>query len=273
MARRTFACAARRSPRTRVNHHGDGRVALWLNSPPGAQEIHVRGEPKHFFVPPYVGPRGWLGVNLDKGLSWKRIAMLVREAYEKVAPTSAGGADRQDDRDHAAESEALAQQIDPHEVEARAGRAEAAAQDRARVAGDCGGRAVRRAGVKAGKKTFAQAYYNDKRLKLGFWVGVDRQGLLTADERFTHPQVHGPQRLDRARRARRSRLGRDSRCSRSRAIGISRTKRMLAALDSRRTARGSHDDQAIRYRPAHESGRGSQRHGLSWRDRWRRAPR
>ena len=50
-----------------LNHHGDGRVALWLNAPEGAQEHYVRGEPRHFFVPPYVGPRGWLGVHLDKG--------------------------------------------------------------------------------------------------------------------------------------------------------------------------------------------------------------
>src|SRR5262245_62022797 len=68
-----------------VNHHGDGRVALWLSSPPGAQEIHTQGEPKYFFVPPYVGPKGWLGVHLNKGLSWKRVAVLAREAYEKVA--------------------------------------------------------------------------------------------------------------------------------------------------------------------------------------------
>ena len=52
-----------------INHHGDGRISLWLNSPPGAQEIHVRGEPKHFFVFSYVGPRGWLGVHFNKGLS------------------------------------------------------------------------------------------------------------------------------------------------------------------------------------------------------------
>ena len=69
-----------------VNHHGDGRIALWLNAPDGAQAHYTRAEPKHFFVPPYVGPRGWLGVNLDKGVSWKRVAALVREAYEKVAP-------------------------------------------------------------------------------------------------------------------------------------------------------------------------------------------
>ena len=66
-----------------VNHHGDGRIALWLNAPAGAQEHHVREDPRCFFVPPYVGPRGWLGVHLDKGLSWKRIATLVREAYAK----------------------------------------------------------------------------------------------------------------------------------------------------------------------------------------------
>src|SRR6185295_7652846 len=40
-----------------VNHHGDGRVALWLNAPAGAQELYTKEEPKHFFVPPYVGPR------------------------------------------------------------------------------------------------------------------------------------------------------------------------------------------------------------------------
>jgi hypothetical protein len=69
-----------------VNHHGDGRVALWLNALPGSQELHVGAEPMHFFVPPYVGPRGWLGVVLDRGIAWKRVAALVREAYEKVAP-------------------------------------------------------------------------------------------------------------------------------------------------------------------------------------------
>src|SRR5271156_3212121 len=69
-----------------VNHHGDGRVALWLPAPRGAQEHHLRASPGHFFVPPYVGVRGWLGVHLDRGLAWKRVAELVREAYLHVAP-------------------------------------------------------------------------------------------------------------------------------------------------------------------------------------------
>src|SRR5579871_6656172 len=69
-----------------MNHHGDGRIALWLNTPAELQDACVHAEPKHFFVPPYVGPGGWLGVRLDNGLAWKRVAPMVRAAYERVAP-------------------------------------------------------------------------------------------------------------------------------------------------------------------------------------------
>ena len=51
-----------------LNHHGDGRVALWLNAPAGVAGTTRPGRPRHFFVPPYVGPRGWLGVILDRGI-------------------------------------------------------------------------------------------------------------------------------------------------------------------------------------------------------------
>jgi hypothetical protein len=70
-----------------VNHHGDGRIALWLNAPDGVPDTYVRAEPAQFFVPPYVGPRGWVGVRLDRGIAWKRLAPLVRMAYEQVAPS------------------------------------------------------------------------------------------------------------------------------------------------------------------------------------------
>lgn len=69
-----------------VNHHGDGRIALWLNAPQGAQAFYTNNEPEHYFVPPYLGPRGRLGVHLDKGLRRRTIAERVREAYEHVAP-------------------------------------------------------------------------------------------------------------------------------------------------------------------------------------------
>ena len=41
-----------------------------------------------YFVPPYVGPRGWLGVELNRGLDWNEIAARVREAYQNAAPAT-----------------------------------------------------------------------------------------------------------------------------------------------------------------------------------------
>jgi len=63
------------------NHHGSGHVATWCNAPPGAQESLVAADPKHFFVPPYLGKSGWLGIRLDSGLSWDTIAELLRQAH------------------------------------------------------------------------------------------------------------------------------------------------------------------------------------------------
>jgi hypothetical protein len=67
-------------------HHGAGRDAVWLKAPPGNQDFMVRNAPKRFFVPPYVGPSGWVGVWLDRGADWKELAMLVQDAYRLVAP-------------------------------------------------------------------------------------------------------------------------------------------------------------------------------------------
>ncbi len=68
------------------NHHGDGRVALWLNAATGAQDERVESDPERFFVPPYMGPRGWVGVRLDRKPDWSAIGALVEESYRLVAP-------------------------------------------------------------------------------------------------------------------------------------------------------------------------------------------
>ncbi|MDX6728287.1 MAG: hypothetical protein QOK49_3092 [Baekduia sp.] len=68
------------------DHHGDGRLALWCAAPEGMQEALVGGEPEHYFRPPYVGHRGWVGVQLDRGLSWNEIAGAIEDAYAVVAP-------------------------------------------------------------------------------------------------------------------------------------------------------------------------------------------
>ena len=67
------------------HHHGDW-LAFWCAAPPGAQEMLVEAAPERFFVPPYVGHRGWLGVRLDVPLDWEEIDDLVTDAYCQVAP-------------------------------------------------------------------------------------------------------------------------------------------------------------------------------------------
>lgn len=68
------------------DHHGDGRVALWCKAPPGAQEILVGAAPKRFFVPPYVGHKGWIGLRLDVDVDWGEVAAHLEESYHMTAP-------------------------------------------------------------------------------------------------------------------------------------------------------------------------------------------
>jgi hypothetical protein len=68
------------------DHHGDGRLAIWCAAPPGVQGTLVDEEPGRFFVPPYVGGRGWLGVRLDMDVDWDEVAGIVEDAYRMVAP-------------------------------------------------------------------------------------------------------------------------------------------------------------------------------------------
>ena len=69
-----------------TNHHGDGRFAIWCAAPEGLQAMLVEADAERFFVPPYVGHRGWLGVRLDRGLDWDELAGIVEDAYADVAP-------------------------------------------------------------------------------------------------------------------------------------------------------------------------------------------
>jgi predicted DNA-binding protein (MmcQ/YjbR family) len=66
--------------------HGQGRPAVWCKAGPGNQEIMVRGAPDRFFVPPYVGPSGWIGIWLDREVEWEELADLLRDSYNLVAP-------------------------------------------------------------------------------------------------------------------------------------------------------------------------------------------
>lgn len=73
-----------------VDHHGDGRVAAWIKQPEGAQAVLVEAAPERFFVPPYMGPSGWVGVRLDVGeVDWDEVRGLLLAGYRMVAPKRA----------------------------------------------------------------------------------------------------------------------------------------------------------------------------------------
>ncbi len=67
------------------DHHHDDRVAVWLAAPPGARDEPIEAEPDRYFVPPYVGHRGWIGVFLDVEVDWERVEDLIGDAYHTVA--------------------------------------------------------------------------------------------------------------------------------------------------------------------------------------------
>jgi hypothetical protein len=69
-----------------TDHHGDGRFAIWCAAPQGLQSMLVEADPERFFVPPYVGHRGWLGMRLDRALDWNELAGIVEDAYAEIAP-------------------------------------------------------------------------------------------------------------------------------------------------------------------------------------------
>ena len=75
--RRVFAMFAN-------NHHNDAHVAVWLRAGSGVQDAVIDEAPQIFFRPPYVGPAGWIGVEMAR-IDDDRLGSLIREAFQLVA--------------------------------------------------------------------------------------------------------------------------------------------------------------------------------------------
>ena len=67
------------------NHHDDGRIAVWLPVPPGLQTELIASEPQTYFRPPYVGVRGWVGIELTR-ISDEDLRFHIEVAWELIAP-------------------------------------------------------------------------------------------------------------------------------------------------------------------------------------------
>ncbi len=69
-----------------MRHGVNDRMSMWCKAQPGAQDVLVGSDPGQFFVPPYVGRYGWIGIWLDGGIDWDEVADLVEESYRMTAP-------------------------------------------------------------------------------------------------------------------------------------------------------------------------------------------
>lgn len=174
-----------------INHHGDGRIALLLHSPPGTQQFYTEGEPDAFFVPPYVGPKGWLGVLLDKDLSWDQIASLTREAYCHVAPPALVNDLGPTISITPPTTTLHPEDFDPLNnpvAQKKLQRLEKLClslpeTQRAETFGD--------PSFKAGKKSFCSVHRRRRVMRLAVWTGVDAQPALTLDPRYRVPAYTG----------------------------------------------------------------------------------
>jgi predicted DNA-binding protein (MmcQ/YjbR family) len=174
-----------------LNHHGDGHVALWLSTPALEQARLIESAPKHIFKPQYVGPSGWIGVELNRGFSWKRVIELVHMAYINSSPARLVAQVPKPPMVAAPNVKMTPAEIDrlksPRALKALAQmRSICLALPQTSEALQFGTPVWR-----AGKRGFALLHDYGKGLTASFWVGIERQGPLEMDPRFTIPAYLG----------------------------------------------------------------------------------
>jgi predicted DNA-binding protein (MmcQ/YjbR family) len=177
-----------------VNHHGNGQVALWLNTPAMEQSRLIAGS-KDIFKPQYVGPSGWIGVELNRGFSWKRLAELVRDAYVNSSPKKLVAALGRTPKD-LPKVAGPTKKMTPAEIDRL--KSPRALKMLATLRKICLALPETSEGTsfgaitwRAGKKTFASLSDYGKGLTLSFWTGIERQGPLGMDPRLSIPPYLG----------------------------------------------------------------------------------
>ena len=176
-----------------LNHHGDGHVGLWLNTPALEQSRLIASSP-HIYKPPYVGPFGWIGVELNRGFSWKRVIELVHLAYRNSSPAKLVAR-----AEKPVVVAAPTVKMKPEEIDRM--RAPKALKMLALMRKLClalpetdEARSFGSPTWRVGKKGFANLHdygKGGKGLTVSFWVGIERQGPLEMDPRLSIPPYMG----------------------------------------------------------------------------------
>jgi hypothetical protein len=68
------------------NHHDDGRVAIWCLTGADTREMLLSIDPARYFIPPYVGPSGWVGVRLEGRIDWTVVSDVLTEGHKLASP-------------------------------------------------------------------------------------------------------------------------------------------------------------------------------------------
>jgi len=174
-----------------LNHHGDELVALLLNIGRETQQMLVESAPDYFFIPPYTGPKGWVGINLNKDLAWTRVSQLTWNTYCRVAPAALA---------RSTEPVVLQDKVaamTPEEINPiRSANNQKLLKKLRKICLNLPETSedlqFGNPNFRAGKKAFCNLSATSSRVTLQFWAGPDRQSSLTAfDERFKVPPYVG----------------------------------------------------------------------------------
>jgi hypothetical protein len=69
------------------DHHGDGIIAFCCKSSLSEQRRLIRDDPESFFVPAYLGAKGWIAIHLDlEDVDWDTVRELAQRAFQSIAP-------------------------------------------------------------------------------------------------------------------------------------------------------------------------------------------
>ena len=69
------------------NHHGDNIISVCCKVLPGENQFLVQSDPRRFYLPAYIGPRGWIALRMDLAtLNWSELKELIRGSYLQMAP-------------------------------------------------------------------------------------------------------------------------------------------------------------------------------------------
>lgn len=174
-----------------LNHHGDGKVALLVNLSKDMQTMLVQSAPKHFFIPPYTGSKGWVGIELNQGIKWDRVAQLACDAYRKVAPADLG------DRTTPPRVKPPTQKMKPEDIDPYLSKTNQALLKKlqaitSKLPETTQATQFGAPCFKAGKKTYCSLHQWQGKTELQVWVGSDRQtALISFDERYRIPAYIG----------------------------------------------------------------------------------